>query len=62
MLQPAVYTVSTGLDMVEWSSAACIIEVVNVLAKKFNFFENRTNWLTMSLNFLYFPSLSILLL
>ena len=47
--------------MVEWSSAACQIYVVNDLAMKFPFFENTTNWLTMSLKFSYFPLLSILL-
>jgi len=62
LLQPVVYTVSTGLYMVEWSSAACLIYVVNDQAMKFPFFENTMNWLTMSLKFSYFPLLSILLL
>jgi hypothetical protein len=60
--QSVVYTVSTGLYMVDWSGAACQIYVVNDLAVKFPFFENTTNWLTMSLNFSHFPLLSILLL
>jgi len=62
VLQPVVYTVSTGFYMVEWSSAACQIYVVNDLAMNFPFFENTVNWLTMSLNFSYFPLLLILLL
>jgi hypothetical protein len=62
MLQPMVYTVSIGFYMVEWSSAAYYIYVVNDLAMKFPFFENTMNWLTMSLNFSCFPLLPILLL